>query len=143
MDIDINATIEFNFNVTNILNRLIENPQELSIFMGNIIDTYEDVINESMNDNQLKYDPSITLTNSREITKEEIQNDPECCICIDSIKEKEIIHKCNHCGKIIHYNCMNEWIKTNNNCPICRTIVDVEIDYNVKFENWINNKINI
>ena len=41
-----------------------------------------------------------------------------CCICLDNIRYNGIELKCNH---IFHKNCIEEWKKYNNICPICRS----------------------
>lgn len=46
-------------------------------------------------------------------------NQDECSICLAPIKKnKKNELNCNH---IFHNNCINEWLKKNNSCPLCRT----------------------
>ena len=43
----------------------------------------------------------------------------ECPICLDTICQEDII-KLNNCKHIFHKNCIWEWQKNNNSCPLCR-----------------------
>ena len=52
-----------------------------------------------------------------------IPPDDLCCICLDENKSnnKEWIQlTCNH---KMHTDCLNEWFKTANTCPICKKII--------------------
>ena len=41
-----------------------------------------------------------------------------CCICYDHINDNvHILLECNH---RYHLNCINEWIKRENTCPLCK-----------------------
>lgn len=143
MDINVEATIQFNVELTGLLNRLIENPEELSLFMTNFLDnSYEDILEESFDDShELKYDSSIRLKYEGDVYKK--NENKECCICMEKICFNDNVYKCKGCDSMIHYNCMNEWVKTNNNCPMCRHDVDIKVDYNIKFDKWIHKKIDI
>lgn len=46
-------------------------------------------------------------------------SEEECSICLEKFKKKEkkIIIKCSH---EFHKNCIKEWLKNNNTCPLCR-----------------------
>ncbi len=43
----------------------------------------------------------------------------ECSICWEKI-DTEYKTTCNH---LFHKNCVDEWLKNNNTCPICRSII--------------------
>tara|TARA_B110001454_G_C12655569_1_gene407275 strand:+ start:772 stop:1047 length:276 start_codon:yes stop_codon:yes gene_type:complete len=55
-----------------------------------------------------------------------------CVICLDNIACNFSITKCNH---KFHTNCLQEWYKYKNNCPICRCYVNLPCKY-WSFENW-------
>lgn len=40
----------------------------------------------------------------------------ECAICLDSMVENKILPCCHK----FHANCINIWLRENNNCPLCR-----------------------
>jgi hypothetical protein len=48
--------------------------------------------------------------------KTSIYNKIECPICLDKNNKEWITTKCNH---NFHKECLNEWIKISNSCPIC------------------------
>jgi hypothetical protein len=50
-----------------------------------------------------------------------MDNSCNCPICIDII-EKEIIF-ITTCEHIFHNECILSWLKSNNTCPLCRTIL--------------------
>ena len=45
-----------------------------------------------------------------------------CSICLCNVKSKEYItqYQCHS----FHKKCINKWLKINNNCPLCRKILD-------------------
>lgn len=48
-------------------------------------------------------------------------DDIKCVICIDTVNDTEMKHV--RCGHSFHRKCCNNWLKVNNACPVCRTIV--------------------
>ena len=50
----------------------------------------------------------------------------ECPICMEGplIKGTKNLVKTNCCGKKIHEDCLETWMKTRNNCPMCRGRLD-------------------
>lgn len=48
---------------------------------------------------------------------EEIRNNFECSICLSEFPGKQGLLKCGHA---FCYECISEWMETNNTCPICR-----------------------
>jgi hypothetical protein len=49
-----------------------------------------------------------------------------CSICFENITEEKLMKtNCNHC---FHNNCMTEWLKIKNSCPLCRKKVETESD---------------
>jgi len=43
-----------------------------------------------------------------------------CCICMGEANLDSITTQCNH---LYCKNCLIEWLKNNNNCPICKELV--------------------
>ncbi|XP_057541084.1 putative RING-H2 finger protein ATL69 [Amaranthus tricolor] len=61
--------------------------------------------------------PEIVLGESKRLPK---PNNGPCSICLSEYKPKEIIRcmpDCNHC---FHVNCIDQWLKMNPTCPLCR-----------------------
>ena len=51
------------------------------------------------------------------VVDKEFENN-ECIICLENmIKDDKI--KILECGHIYHYNCINDWFKKVNECPVC------------------------
>ena len=50
----------------------------------------------------------------------------ECAICLNVItRDKLTIEQCSH---VFHSECLVKWKKYNENCPMCRTDLDVGPD---------------
>lgn len=48
-----------------------------------------------------------------------LENENEiCCICYDHINDN--VHILLECKHRYHLNCINEWIKRENTCPLCK-----------------------
>jgi hypothetical protein len=46
---------------------------------------------------------------------------PDCAICLAPLTKEES-SKC-FCGHIFHFNCIQDWAKTTQSCPLCRSHV--------------------
>ncbi|KAA0044902.1 putative RING-H2 finger protein ATL21A [Cucumis melo var. makuwa] len=62
--------------------------------------------------------PKTTLGQSRRLPK---SNDTTCAICLSEYQSKETIRTIPDCGHFFHVNCVDEWLKLNATCPVCRT----------------------
>jgi hypothetical protein len=47
-------------------------------------------------------------------------DDIECCYCLDKLNTKYEFWCCDNCKHLIHNKCISEWIKKNNECPLCK-----------------------
>lgn len=45
---------------------------------------------------------------------------PLCAICLEEVIESENNKKVLHCNHTFHANCINRWLTTRNQCPVCR-----------------------
>lgn len=43
-----------------------------------------------------------------------------CTICLEEVIESENNKKVLHCNHTFHANCINRWLTTRNQCPVCR-----------------------
>ncbi|KAF7640089.1 hypothetical protein Mgra_00000534 [Meloidogyne graminicola] len=52
----------------------------------------------------------------------------KCCICLSNLKFGEKMTTLVQCKHIFHYECIEPWLRTKNNCPICRATAFPEIN---------------
>lgn len=64
------------------------------------------------------------------ISKEEQIHKDTCAICLEKFKSDDIVSDitCNH---IFHKDCIEQWGKTKQNCPLCK--VDLPYTYSYSF----------
>ncbi|XVF53070.1 hypothetical protein PTKIN_Ptkin05aG0070000 [Pterospermum kingtungense] len=53
-------------------------------------------------------------------------NDNTCSICLSEYKAKETIRTTPDCSHYFHADCIDEWLKRNAACPVCRNKPDQE-----------------
>lgn len=63
-----------------------------------------------------------------------------CSICLDTIDDLFVTN----CGHYFHKHCIDTWLNTSNNCPLCRTndITIQEVSTNNTYTLEINNNNN-
>lgn len=44
----------------------------------------------------------------------------ECAVCLSEFKEEEDLRLMPNCEHAFHIACIDEWLKTQSNCPLCR-----------------------
>lgn len=94
--------------------RIIQMINEYNVSNADI----SEIKNNSLNEYKVKDNPLEPnhLTNINfSISKEE----EHCIVCMDTIKEKALLS----CGHYFCKECILRYIQTNNNCPICRTLI--------------------
>ncbi|XWS50087.1 hypothetical protein CRYUN_Cryun12cG0058300 [Craigia yunnanensis] len=47
-------------------------------------------------------------------------NDNTCPICLSEYQPKETLRTIPECNHYFHANCIDEWLKMNSSCPLCR-----------------------
>lgn len=62
----------------------------------------------------------INNLNEIEITKEHVNLNLQCPICMDDYIESEKVKELN-CNHFFHAPCISEWLKLHATCPTCRT----------------------
>ncbi|XVF70682.1 hypothetical protein PTKIN_Ptkin11bG0182200 [Pterospermum kingtungense] len=50
-----------------------------------------------------------------------------CSICLQGIKDGELIRNLPRCGHIFHLNCIDQWLNRQGTCPMCRQHVSDDI----------------
>ncbi|KAL2524952.1 RING/U-box superfamily protein [Abeliophyllum distichum] len=61
--------------------------------------------------------PKTVLGESRRLPK---PNDGTCPICLSDYEPKETLRSIPDCNHYFHANCIDEWLKLNGTCPVCR-----------------------
>lgn len=45
---------------------------------------------------------------------------PVCTICLEEVVDSDNNKKVLHCNHTFHANCINRWLRTRSQCPVCR-----------------------
>ena len=107
-------------NIQNMIDSILETipnmPGELSIEfpisnVSNSLETSQFNSIENINNNSY-------LISIHENNKENYIYD-ECPICNINYQEGDIIRKFDRCPHFFHYKCIDKWLNTNKNCPVC------------------------
>lgn len=62
------------------------------------------------------------LTNSSILLIKDIQNpESKCHICNENYGTYDICRRLSSCNHYYHFNCIDNWLTSNRNCPICNT----------------------
>lgn len=63
-------------------------------------------------------------TQDRDITSRGSQRssngNPVCTICLEEVIESDNNKKVLHCNHTFHKNCIDRWLRTRSQCPVCR-----------------------
>ena len=74
--------------------------------------------------NQSSDSQGISLNEMRDLTtlepNENTEEEKICVICHQRIEENQIIRRLNSCSHEFHVHCIDEWLTSHSNCPICR-----------------------
>jgi hypothetical protein len=83
----------------------------------NIIGAAQDRYEENKDGNTFVRSWRSVASSTRTLSK------TECSICLDTYKTGETIcwAKTDECDHIFHQECIQEWMKDHNDCPLCRT----------------------
>lgn len=65
----------------------------------------------------IESNPKILLGEHQELPN---PNDHTCTICLSEYQPKETLRTIPECDHYFHANCIDEWLKINATCPICR-----------------------
>ena len=102
-----NNNYSFITSLTPIINRILDNQ-----LLNNVME-------ESLNEYNLKYNNNIKISAKKTKTKK----DCECSICLEKIKKGTEIYTL-PCGHYFHQKCLDEWVKYKSECPICRNKIN-------------------
>ena len=52
------------------------------------------------------------------------ENGTQCAVCLDEMKYGQEMCELKRCGHVFHSECVDEWFKTKNSCPVCRDVLE-------------------
>jgi hypothetical protein len=47
----------------------------------------------------------------------------ECAVCLNEFQEAEKLRRIPNCSHVFHIDCIDVWLQSNANCPLCRTSI--------------------
>ncbi|WCJ22408.1 RING/U-box superfamily protein [Euphorbia peplus] len=48
------------------------------------------------------------------------RSDNTCAICLSEYHSQDIVRCIPECNHFFHVDCIDEWLRLNNSCPVCR-----------------------
>lgn len=150
MEVNEEDTRRFNSTVTFILsNSFVQDLMDPFHLINNFSNNVEQEILEFtmrqslQNDEQLREDDEKEIDEEIQIyNKTEDNKDEECSICMEKFEDKSRVFVCS-CKQIFHYNCINKWVKSKGDCPICRKPIKTRIKMDDSFIDWIDAELDI
>tara|TARA_Y100000114_G_C11647520_1_gene272449 strand:+ start:119 stop:574 length:456 start_codon:yes stop_codon:yes gene_type:complete len=151
MEINEDDTRQFNHAITfvlrNVFTQDISNP---FLIINNAVPNIEQEIIDFTLQQSLQSDDGLKEDQNLEIDEPIVKfaniknkHNSECSICMEEFKSTDNVFQCG-CHYIYHYECINKWIKSKEDCPSCRKKIKTKInlvdDY---FLEWVDNNLNI
>ncbi|KAL0562242.1 hypothetical protein IC582_002694 [Cucumis melo] len=65
-----------------------------------------------------------TIMYKKENKSEETNIPSECALCLSPCEDGECIRKLLACNLVFHASCIDVWLYSHSNCPLCRTTLD-------------------
>lgn len=93
------------------------------IYDENLYNIIVDSVKDRLNKIKKEIYKNKNNTNTEIFKKDEI-----CCICFESL-ENDLYHETN-CNNYFHNNCINKWLQNKDSCPLCRNILNKNINNN-------------
>mmetsp|Transcript_16041 Transcript_16041/g.35253 ORF Transcript_16041/g.35253 Transcript_16041/m.35253 type:complete len:256 (-) Transcript_16041:216-983(-) len=62
-----------------------------------------------------------------QLRDEDLEVNPECCICLEEYETGEKVVRIPHCNHIFHRECCRDWLSRKCTCPYCRTDTDEQM----------------
>ena len=56
----------------------------------------------------------------KHIQKYDSRKETECAICLEEFQRNDIIKEFYKCKHIFHKECLKNWLKRSNECPLCK-----------------------
>ena len=131
MESTLEATEGLNTLIRNLLGNefppIIQGFSDPHLFTLNAIEILDDMVFEyatrlSESNIQPRKNENIRLL--KEPICNSTKTDTACSICFEDIKKTELIQLLN-CTHFFHHNCLSNWVKIKNECPICRHKIEI------------------
>jgi hypothetical protein len=87
-------------------------------------DIVNSVLGRSMNDTELRRDPTIRL-NIRSHHCKTTEIDGDCPVCQSKFKLGDKLSTLHSCKHTFHHDCLQEWGKYKQECPLCRSVIPI------------------
>merc|ERR1719245_963375 len=99
----------------------------VSISRIRIEDMMEAHMNPTVVISRMDLASNVELKKSEGMTKEELTKltiiqkfEKKCAICLNEFEDGEDLRCLVHCSHVFHLECVDEWLKDNRRCPMCR-----------------------
>ncbi|WVY96493.1 hypothetical protein V8G54_028644 [Vigna mungo] len=56
----------------------------------------------------------------------------ECAVCLNEFQEDEKLRIIPNCSHVFHIDCIDVWLQSNANCPLCRTSISLTSRFHVE-----------
>ncbi|KAK2993547.1 hypothetical protein RJ640_021809 [Escallonia rubra] len=60
-----------------------------------------------------------------QFNKEGKEENFECAVCLSEFQEAEKLRIIPNCSHVFHIDCIDVWLQSNANCPLCRTSISI------------------
>uniref|UniRef100_A0A1J3EFV4 RING-type E3 ubiquitin transferase n=1 Tax=Noccaea caerulescens TaxID=107243 RepID=A0A1J3EFV4_NOCCA len=61
--------------------------------------------------------------------EDENKSSQECSVCLSEFQEEEKLRIIPNCCHVFHIDCIDTWLQSNANCPLCRTSVSCDASF--------------
>ena len=146
MEINEQETRNYNRTITfvlqNIFSQPVINPFNLNLTNNIEQELIEFTLQQSLqNDEGLEEKEEVEINEPISLFKKD-KEDVECSICMETFKNDDRVFVCS-CKQTFHYNCINKWIKSKEDCPICRKKINTRVEMDDCFLEWIDNSLDL
>lgn len=90
---------------------------------------YDDIVQDTIHDGELERDECVELDIERR-NCQQTEIGCECTICKDIFLLGQKLTTLETCSHTFHHNCINEWGKYKQECPLCRSIIPIVTEPN-------------
>ena len=108
----------FNWHRSNLLRRLSRSRRQwLNTDAHTLSSLYwSTVINQGLDESTIQAIPTLRFRGAAQ------QNSfHECAVCLNEFQEEEKIRMLPNCLHVFHIDCVDTWLQTHPNCPLCRS----------------------